>query len=233
MQVANEENKTRILFKEGSRFLVYGVFAVLLAELLKWDTSIDESEVKFSEFSYVEYMQSLLLFLCSSVCLVFYFSKHTKTFKFIFLLIFGLSSAALIREQDFHFDQLLGRRMWPYPVYLVLGFVGYKTYKGWTAALEQLAQFMATKSYAFLTFGMITVFIFSRLYGRRVFWEAVMEEKYFRSVKNASEECIELYGYLFLLIAVVELVILVRRNQKFPSGEITAYATSSASLKTS
>ena len=37
MQLANEENKTRILFKEGSRFLVYGVFAVLIAELLKWD----------------------------------------------------------------------------------------------------------------------------------------------------------------------------------------------------
>ena len=123
--------------------------------------------------------------------------------------------------------------MWPYPVYLVLGFVGYKTYKGWTEVLEQLARFMATKSYAFLTFGMITVFIFSRLYGRRVFWEAVMEEKYFRSVKNASEECIELYGYLFVLFAVVELVILVRRNQKFPSDEITTYAPSTASFKTS
>jgi hypothetical protein len=217
MHVGNNDNETRIpsmLFKEGGRFLLYSIFAVLVAELMRLDASSDKSEIKFTEFSYVEYMQSLLLLVSSTICFGFYLSKKSKVFKFIFLLIFGLSSTALIREQDFFFDQLLGRKIWPYPVYMVLLFVGYKTYKGRIEALQQLTRFMTTKSYAFLTFSIITVFIFSRLYGRSVFWEAVMEEKYIRSVKNASEECIELYGYLFLLFGVLELVILVRENFK-------------------
>jgi hypothetical protein len=77
---------------------------------------------------------------------------------------------------------------------------------------------MATKSYAFMTFGIITVFLFSRLYGRTEFWETVMEEKYFRSVKNVSEEGIELYGYLFFFFAVIELVILARKNPSYSKG---------------
>jgi hypothetical protein len=34
-----------------------------------------------------------------------------------------------------------------------------------------------------------------------------MEDQYFRSVKNVAEESLELYGYLFFLFAVIELII--------------------------
>jgi hypothetical protein len=208
------ESERSIFIKESGRFLTYGVLVVLLAEFMKWTASVDDGEIKFSEFTYVEYGQSLLLFLCSAIGIGFYLSKNTKEFRYIFLLIFGLSTAALIREQDIYFEELLGHGAWPYPVYAVLGFVAFKVYKGWGEAWKQVVGYVSSKSYAFMTFGMITVFIFSRLYGRTKFWETVMEEKYFRSVKNVSEECLELYGYLFMFFAVVELVILVRKNRE-------------------
>jgi len=219
MQPGIEESNKTVFFKEAGRFFIYSVVVFLTAELMKWNASIDEAEMKFSEFSYVEYTQSFLLFLSSLICIGFYLSKNTTVFRYIFLLIFGLSTAALIREQDIYFEEAFGHGTWPYPVLLVLGFVAFKVYKGRIEVWEQLIGYMSTKSYAFMTFGIITVFIFSRLYGRTVFWEIVMEEKYFRSVKNVSEECIELFGYLFFFFAVIELAIFVRKNRKY-SGRL-------------
>jgi hypothetical protein len=37
-----------------------------------------------------------------------------------------------------------------------------------------------------------------------------MEERYFRSVKNAAEECIELLGYGLLLAAAAEFYLLAK-----------------------
>jgi len=41
-----------------------------------------------------------------------------------------------------------------------------------------------------------------------------MEDSYFRGVKNAAEECLELYGYLFILIATIEFFITERKLWK-------------------
>jgi hypothetical protein len=204
-----------ILTTEIVRFLVYSFFVVLIAELMKWDATIDGSETKFSESTYVEYLQSILLVGCSVISIILYLSDRANVFKQIFNLIFGLTTAALIREQDIYFEQTFGHGAWPYAVLLVLAFVVYNAFNGKAQLLKQLVDYAGTKSYAFMIFGSITVFIFSRLYGRTKFWQVVMEEKYFRSVKNASEECIELYGYLFIFFAVIELIIQVR--QKLPS----------------
>ena len=59
--------------------------------------------------------------------------------------------------------------------------------------------------------GMLTTYIFSRLYGRQVFWQTVMQENYMRDVKSMAEEVIELLGYAMILIALVELMLLARR----------------------
>jgi hypothetical protein len=203
---------SKILALELTRFLVYSIVVVLIAELMKWNAATDGSEAKFSESSYVEYLQSILLLGCSVISIILFLSRRTKAFQQIFNLIFGLTTAALIREQDIYFEQTFGHGMWPYPVCLVLAFVVYNAFKGKAQLLKQLSDYTGTKSFAFMTFGAITVFIFSRLYGRTKFWEVVMEEKYFRSVKNASEECIELYGYLFIFFAVIELMIQVRQK---------------------
>ena len=64
--------------------------------------------------------------------------------------------------------------------------------------------------------GFITTFVFSRLFGRSIFWQAVMEEQYFRSVKNAAEEGTELLGYGLMLIGAIEYFI-YKLNQTKPA----------------
>ena len=86
--------------------------------------------------------------------------------------------------------------------------------KNFSVFLQQLASYLATASFGLFLMGMLTTYVFSRLFGRTEFWEAVMEEKYFRSVKNTAEECLELYGYMVLLIGVIELLILAKRTPR-------------------
>ena len=207
MDSSYEVSSKSIVLREIARYIVYGALVFLTAEFMKWNASLDHPEAKFSEYSYVEYAQSFLLLLTSLISLRFYISKHSHTYMNIFLLLSGLSAMALIREQDIYFDNLLGRGMWPIPVYAIVLVVGYKAFKARKEILSELALYVKSKSYAFFTFATLTIFAFSRLFGRTKFWEAIMEDKYFRSVKNAAEECLELYGYLFLLFAVIELII--------------------------
>ena len=123
------------------------------------------------------------------------------------MLISALSAMSLIREQDIHFEKFVGDKTWPIPVFAILLFVLWKVFQVRKELLPEIVSYMKTKSYAFFTFATITLFIFGRLFGRTVFWETVMEDQYFRSVKNVAEESLELYGYLFFFFAVIELII--------------------------
>lgn len=198
-------NKT-FFFREIARYLVYAVLVYLVAEFLRWTAASDDSEAKFPEQSLVEYVQSFLLVVSGLLCLWFFLSKNRYPHRHIFMLIAALSGMALIREQDMHFETFVGDKTWPIPVFAILLLVLWKVFQIRKELLPEIVSYMKTKSYAFFTFATITLFIFARLFGRTVFWETVMEDQYFRSVKNVAEESLELYGYLFFLFAVIELI---------------------------
>lgn len=195
------------IFKEAARYLIYATLAYLVAELLKWSASTDNSEAKFPEYSLVEYSQSFLLLVSCYISFRFYLSKNGRPYQHIFMLIAALCAMAFIREQDIYFERIFGHGTWPIPVFAIVAVAVYKSFQARKGLLQEIVSYMKTKSYAFFTFATITIFVFARLFGRTVFWKAVMEDQYFRSVKNVAEESLELYGYLFLLFAVIELVI--------------------------
>jgi hypothetical protein len=199
--------------KEIARYLIYAVLVYLIADFAKWSATIESDDTKFSETSYVEYAQTFLLLLVTVISLKYYFSKNSHGYKHILLLFAGLSSMALIREQDVYFEKFIGHGIWPLPVLAIICVVGYKVFKSRKEVWTEIALYVKTKSYAFFTFATLTIFIFSRLFGRTKFWEATMGDRYFRIVKNVAEETLELYGYLFFVIAVIELLILVKEEK--------------------
>lgn len=208
-------NSKSVVLKELGRYLVYASLVYLTADFVKWSASVDNAEAKFSEYSFVEYAQSLLLLVSALISLKSYISKHAHAYKNVVLFLAGLSAMALIREQDIYFEQFLGDGMWPLPVFAVICVVAYKAFKSRRTLWAELALYVKSKSFAFFSFATITIFIFSRLFGRTTFWKVIMEDQYFRSVKNVAEESLELYGYLFFLFAVVELIILIREKKIF------------------
>lgn len=224
METGFERGNKNVFIKEAARYLVYAVLACLVAEFLRWCAITDDSQDKFSEYSFVEYLQSFLLLLSGVVSFRFYLSKKQYPHRHIFMLIAALCAMAFIREQDIHFETLFGDGTWPIPVFLIIAVVAYKMFKARRVLSDEIVSYTKTKSYAFFSFATITIFVFSRLFGRTVFWQAVMEGQYFRSVKNVAEESLELYGYLFLFFAVIELVIasrqtgreMVKRSREMP-----------------
>ncbi|TYR37589.1 hypothetical protein FXV77_06215 [Sphingobacterium phlebotomi] len=204
--------KTTPIIRQGVRFFIYALSAFLIAELIRFDAQTGSIDTKFSENSYTEYMQSIFLLISSILLFVIY--RRPQPRSYLALLLFAFTSVSFIREQDVYFENLIGQTSWFIPVLAILISTLYLVIRNWKTFVVQLNRYRHTFSAGLLTSGIITTYIFSRLFGRRIFWEAVMEGHYFRGVKNAAEECLELYGYLFILIAVMEFFIAERKLRK-------------------
>lgn len=201
------------------RFFLYCLLAVSLAEVIRYDALNSPLESRFSEESMTEIIQSILLVFASSTALYIYLAKGH--YSMIALLFFCISACSFVREQDIYFEETFGKTTWLYPVILILVFVGYKLARNFQVLISELKKY--TNSYPFGIFlsGFITTYIFSRLFGRKIFWYAVMNEQYIRAVKNAAEEGLELYGYLLLLFAIAELFFEYKAVQKNKESQQT------------
>ncbi|WP_316734947.1 hypothetical protein [Pedobacter aquatilis] len=192
------------------RFLVYCLLAVLAAEIIRHDALSTHVDNRFSEDSFTEHMQSVLLVISAGIS-IFIFKKDSY-YRMVALLFFTLLACSFFREQDIYFERYLGKTTWMYPVCLILMWFVYHLIRNFRRLVFELRNFVNSYSFGIFLTGFLTTFIFSRLFGRKIFWYAVMDERYFRAVKNAAEECLELFGYLMLLIATIELLLESRKR---------------------
>lgn len=197
------------------KIIVYSLVLVLVAELIRRDAinSLGQ-ESKFDESSMTELTQSLVLIISAGVYL-FAFIKF-DTFKPLSLSLFAFTFASFIREQDSFMDDYVFDGAWQTAVFIVFAIVLYYIIRHFKGFLHSLDLYIPSASFGIFITGFLTTYVFSRLYGRTVFWKAVMEDNYIRSVKNASEECIELLGYSILIISAFEFYLLVKNNLKEP-----------------
>lgn len=186
-------------------FLRYAIYAALtygLMEVMRFDALYTEDVVKFAESSIVERLQNVFLIL---MLVLLVFTKGFYAIRNLLLLVFGVF---FIREQDAFLDSLIGEDAWKYICIVYAGLVGYSIYKVRKAILGEIEQFITTASSGILFLGLTTLLIFSRMFGRKKFWKIVEgTEDYTRNVKNAAEECTELFGYFILLIGVIEFFV--------------------------
>src|SRR5690606_8506905 len=144
------------------RLIVYGLAVLLLAEFMRWEAGRAVGEVKFTEASYVEYLQALLL-LISCVILAWVYT-HYPVYRFMAALMFGFLGASLIREQDVYFERYLGHGTWQIPVYALLALVLYQIIKNFPAFLRELEKYLSSASFGLFLMGMLTTYVFSRLF---------------------------------------------------------------------
>lgn len=206
----NQSADLRLFLFRAFRIIFYATATVLLAEFIKWDGSLSSIDNKFSEDSLTEILQTVFLFTSSIILLKLYATSNS--YKYTAILLFGLTGASLIREQDVYFENYIAQSSWQIPAYAILGFAIYRVIRNRSIFLREMKSYMSSFSFGLFSMGLITTYIFSRLFGRKVFWYAVMEQHYMRAVKNAAEECLELYGYLFILISIIELTFLSKQK---------------------
>ena len=120
-------------------------------------------------------------------------------------------AASLVREQDYFLDNYIARNTWKVLVALIIIPTLVWVIKQRRRFLEEFAHYSNTFAFGLFTAGVLTTYIFSRLYGRQDFWRTVLQESYTRDFKNVAEEVVELLGYSLILIATLELLLLARR----------------------
>lgn len=164
---------------------------------------------RFSELSFTELTQTTLLALAAALLL--YSRLVIRTLPNISLLMFGFLLASLIREQDALLDAYVFDGAWQLMVSLTVLPILFVTIRHRQHFVDEFAAYANSFSFGLFAAGFLTTYVFSRLYGRGDFWEAILQENYLRDFKSGAEEVVELFGYALLLIAVIEFVLLARR----------------------
>ena len=195
------------------RYIIYAALTYGLMEFMLFDAKFGTDPVKFAESSFVEQAQNVLL-LISLVFLCF--TKGFNAVKYLLILVLGMF---FIREQDAFLDSAVTEHAWKIICAIFAVLVGFKIFKIRKTIASELQVFMKSAPSGILFLGFTTLLIFSRMFGRKKFWKAIEEtEDYTRNVKNAAEECTELFAYFIIMIGVVEFFVYAKavvKEEKF------------------
>lgn len=122
------------------------------------------------------------------------------------LMLAALCAMMVIREADFLLDRVFDGA-WQMLVLGVLIAITIYLWRETQSIRASVMAFAALPSAGIFLSGFLVLLVFSRLFGREVFWQSVMGEGYMRVVKNIAEEGTEIMGYALIAISAVELLI--------------------------
>lgn len=186
------------------RGLAYVALAFVIAQVVLLEAQHFPPMERFSEFGYTEMAQSLTLAL-TVLLLVASALRSPEPAPLLWCLALGFA-VLLVRENDQVLELFLPHGIWKYPAGVLMVIAAVVFFRHRRAVLEDLVSLAGTTAFGVLLAGFTTL-VFSRLFGRGSFWEAVMEERYWRPVKNAAEEGLELFALGLLAAGVVELLV--------------------------
>jgi len=198
------ENSTNTIIFMIIRVIIYGAVLLGVTQVIFLDAfeQVDfELSHKYGEHSYTEWGQ--VIFLIMIISMFIWSAKLDKNNQAASIVVAGFFTMALIREFDMYLDFVFDG-LWQILALLTLLITLWLVYKRKAFFRDSIIYFFRTTAFGFITAGFLTTFVFSRLYGRKEFWKQVMEDGYMRTVKNASEESIELLGYTIIFFGAIE-----------------------------
>ena len=195
------------------RMACYGAVLFVVAKIIE----VDMLKQSVREGSFTECSQEILVFLTAVVAAVVGFMKpRIRALAYVFSAI---ALVSLIREMDAFLESNLFDNAWQLFAIIVILPTVWFVYRNLSKLIDQLHGISNTFSFGLIFSGAIIIHVFSRLFGRESIWIALMtEEKYIRSVKDASEEAIELLGYAIIFMGVVELALLFSASKSEQSS---------------
>lgn len=209
-----ERSESAILSRTIVRVLIYTV-AVVGAYFLIYFDAVGFLDAHFDERSFTEWGQELAVIgiLLAFIGIGY---KHAEKLPLAFLGG-GLSLMVLIREYNNFFKAHFFQGAWPMLVALTGISTVYFILKRRENFIPSLADFLASPAFGIVLSGLLTTFIFSRLFGLPYMWQSLLKEYYTRPVVRAAEEGTELLGYLFMFLGVLEYALWLKKNKKSSS----------------
>ena len=198
------ENSTNTIIFMIIRVIIYGAVLLGVTQVIFLDAfeQVDfELTHKYGEYSYTEWGQ--VIFLIMIISMFSWSAKLDKNNQVASIAVVGFFTMALIREFDMHLD-LVFDGLWQIIALVTLLITILLVYRQKAFFKASVIYLFKTTAFGFIAAGFLTTFVFSRLYGRGTFWKQIMEDGYMRTVKNASEESIELLGYAIIFFGAIE-----------------------------
>ncbi|QWA12814.1 hypothetical protein GTU79_09120 [Sodalis ligni] len=197
-----------VLKKVGS-FLIFAAIVSAFQLLLFIDVRFLHDSV--NEISLTEISQEIILF---AIVVLHLWLIRVPAHRAVNVLVGGFFTCLLVREMDFAFDVIqYGSWFWVAMAVCVLCVaVAALDYR---RTLAGLADYFRHPGYGLVCAGLLTVLVFSRLMGMGGLWQALLQDAYVRTVKNAVEEGGELFGYVLCLLGTL-LYMLDKRNMSRP-----------------
>lgn len=185
------------------KIFLYSLFTVVIVLVFTSEAKYNQGPNLFNEESWTENCQFLLLAL--STLFLILSGKNKPEDSAITTLMAGMTTIAMIRECDTFLSYDLFDGAWQTGALIAALATLALVYLKKDRLVPSIARFLKRPSFGYFMCGFITVFVYSRLFGRGVLWLDIMgKEHYLRAVKNAAEEGTELFGYSVLFIACVE-----------------------------
>ncbi len=188
------------------RMVLYSALMIGLYLVMMFDAQHETSTGKFGEVCATEALQELFL-----VSLGFIFilagrrERELAPVSGLISLFFFMSA---IRELN---------NLIPFWFYLTLPLIllfCWFLYRNRKSLVQSMASFLRIPSLPWFMAGFLVTFVFSRFFGKKVFWSAVTGGDYNRWIKNAAEEGMEMIGYTFLLIGGIEMLLFLAKNKR-------------------
>jgi hypothetical protein len=198
------------------RYLAYALMVTAAAGLVLWVgiyspdglrmsvLAAPGHEPSTSEFSLVEYMQSVLLVAC--IAIFAWIAARDRLRRPLAIGFAALFLLFLVREQDYFLDHYGADNLWQVLASLVLALASVYLYRhrhrlelGWRRSWP-------SAGLAILISGLIILIPFSQIVGDRGLWMAILGDSYVRTARLAGEELMELSGYLVITIGSLEFL---------------------------
>ncbi len=196
------------------RFVLYLAVTALMFQALALAVRAGYASVLVRENQPWEWVEFGLLVLAS---LFFYWAARRRlTYRRLFTLFSLLPLVAAVRELDDVLDTYVFDNSWKVIVGLLLLYAGYITWRNSAGIRAEFRAFTETRAFGFLWCGFLVVFVFSRLFGQKALWKALMGEHYIRLVARTVEEGSELLGYWLILTGAIECLLQTPSQQPLP-----------------
>jgi len=186
------------------RVLIYSFIAGAVVLAFSMEARYHHGPDLYSEASVTEAFQLILLGLAT--CFLVLSGRKNPDSSAMTTLMAGMTSIAFVRECDAFLDADLFDGAWQTGAAIIFALTLILVARKKDQLLPSITAFMKRPSFGYFVCGFITVFVYSRLFGRGALWTDIMSpEPMIRAVKNAAEEGSELFGYGLLFIASIEL----------------------------
>ncbi len=181
------------------RVIVYSLLMFGIAEGIFYDAGHPVGVSYFSENTFTEIAQEIILFILFLSYLFLGFKwREIQPISNIVSLFFLIS---FFRE--FNFLAL----NWIYPALIVLAILGWLVVRDFKKIKAATIKFFSVPASSWFFSGFLVTYIFSRLLGRSKFWKLLYHDESYRLAKAATEEGIELLGDTLMLIGAIEFVV--------------------------